>query len=151
MGQRLVGLAELKERHAAPVEQFDVVRRNTETGIKALECPLEFFAAGIKQAVLAKLCRLHLEQDNLGDVVECCVDLKTTTGTIAARRAMASGYPRGLPGPRAAGGFGLDIDLDVSLPGLPRADAEALVAKAHQVCPYSNATRGNVDVRLKVV
>ena len=45
------------------------------------------------------------------------------------------------------GGFG----LDVSLPGLSRADAEALVAKAHQVCPYSNATRGNVDVRLKVV
>jgi osmotically inducible protein OsmC len=54
-------------------------------------------------------------------------------------------------GPRAAGGFGLDIELDVSLPGLARADAEALVAKAHQVCPYSNATRGNVDVRLKVV
>jgi lipoyl-dependent peroxiredoxin len=54
-------------------------------------------------------------------------------------------------GPRAAGGFGLDIELDVSLPGLPRADAEALVQKAHQVCPYSNATRGNVDVRLKVV
>jgi len=54
-------------------------------------------------------------------------------------------------GPRAAGGFGLDIALDVSLPGLPRAEAEALVEKAHQVCPYSNATRGNVEVRLKVV
>src|SRR6516165_3280226 len=54
-------------------------------------------------------------------------------------------------GPRSAGGFGLDIDLAVSLPGLSRADAEALVQKAHQVCPYSNATRGNVDVRLKVV
>ena len=54
-------------------------------------------------------------------------------------------------GPRSEGGFGLDIELDVSLPGLARADAEALVAKAHQVCPYSNATRGNVDVRLKVV
>jgi Ohr subfamily peroxiredoxin len=54
-------------------------------------------------------------------------------------------------GPRAAGGFGLDIDLAVSLPGLARADAEALVEKAHQVCPYSNATRGNVDVRLTVV
>jgi Ohr subfamily peroxiredoxin len=54
-------------------------------------------------------------------------------------------------GPRSAGGFGLDIELDVSLPGVPHADAEALVAKAHQVCPYSNATRGNVDVRLKVV
>src|ERR1700743_4013469 len=54
-------------------------------------------------------------------------------------------------GPRAAGGFGLDIDLAVSLPGLARAEAEALVEKAHQVCPYSNATRGNVDVRLTVV
>ena len=54
-------------------------------------------------------------------------------------------------GPRSAGGFGLDIDLAVSLPGLARADAEALVEKAHQVCPYSNATRGNVDVRLTVV
>ena len=54
-------------------------------------------------------------------------------------------------GPRSEGGFGLDIDLAVSLPGVPRADAEALVAKAHQVCPYSNATRGNVDVRLTVV
>ena len=54
-------------------------------------------------------------------------------------------------GPRSEGGFGLDIALDVSLPGLARADAEALVAKAHQVCPYSNATRGNIDVRLNVV
>src|SRR5580698_2887245 len=53
-------------------------------------------------------------------------------------------------GPRSEGGFGLDIALEVSLPGLPRADAEALVAKAHQVCPYSNATRNNVDVRLTV-
>src|ERR671938_544238 len=54
-------------------------------------------------------------------------------------------------GPRSEGGFGLDIDLAVSLPGLDRAEAEALVEKAHQVCPYSNATRGNVDVRLTVV
>ena len=54
-------------------------------------------------------------------------------------------------GPRSAGGFGLEIQLDISLPGLPRAEAEALVEKAHQVCPYSNATRGNVDVRLAVV
>jgi len=54
-------------------------------------------------------------------------------------------------GPRTEGGFGLDIALDVALPGLDRAAAEDLVAKAHQVCPYSNATRGNVDVRLTVV
>ena len=54
-------------------------------------------------------------------------------------------------GPRSEGGFGLDIDLAVSLPGVAKADAEALVQKAHHVCPYSNATRGNVDVRLTVV
>lgn len=48
------------------------------------------------------------------------------------------------------GGFGLDIDLHISLPGLEQSDAQALVEAAHQVCPYSNATRGNVDVRLHV-
>ncbi|KJK06406.1 MULTISPECIES: organic hydroperoxide resistance protein [Pseudomonas] len=48
------------------------------------------------------------------------------------------------------GGFGLDIDLDINLPGLEQAEAQALVDAAHQVCPYSNATRGNVDVRLNV-
>jgi Ohr subfamily peroxiredoxin len=47
-------------------------------------------------------------------------------------------------------GFGLDIDLHISLPGLEQADAQALVDAAHKVCPYSNATRGNVDVRLHV-
>ena len=54
-------------------------------------------------------------------------------------------------GPRSAGGFGLEVNLEVSLPGLSHAEAEALVEKAHQVCPYSNATRGNIEVRLKVV
>jgi Ohr subfamily peroxiredoxin len=54
-------------------------------------------------------------------------------------------------GPRQEGGFGLDIALDISLPGMPRAEAETLVDKAHQVCPYSNATRNNVPVRLNVV
>lgn len=54
-------------------------------------------------------------------------------------------------GPRAEGGFGLEVALEVALPGVPRADAEALVAKAHHVCPYSNATRNNIDVKLTVV
>jgi lipoyl-dependent peroxiredoxin len=53
-------------------------------------------------------------------------------------------------GPRSEGGFGLDVALEVSLPGVPRTEAEALVAKAHQVCPYSNATRNNIDVKLTV-
>jgi Ohr subfamily peroxiredoxin len=54
-------------------------------------------------------------------------------------------------GPRSEGGFGLEISLEVSLPGLERAAAETLVAKAHEVCPYSNATRNNIDVKLTVV
>jgi len=48
-------------------------------------------------------------------------------------------------------GFGIQAELKISLPGLPREQAEALVEKAHQVCPYSNATRGNIDVTLTVV
>lgn len=48
-------------------------------------------------------------------------------------------------------GFGLQADLKVNLPGVERAVAEDLVNKAHIVCPYSNATRGNIDVALTVV
>lgn len=51
-------------------------------------------------------------------------------------------------GPRSAGGFGITTDLTVSLPGLERNEAQKLVDAAHQICPYSNATRGNVDVGL---
>ncbi|MGD9512283.1 MAG: organic hydroperoxide resistance protein [Geminicoccaceae bacterium] len=54
-------------------------------------------------------------------------------------------------GPRSEGGFGLDVDMEVSLPGVDRAAAEALVEQAHKICPYSNAIRGNVNVRSKVV
>ncbi len=48
------------------------------------------------------------------------------------------------------GGFGLDIDLDVTVYGLAKEEAIALVKKGHEVCPYSNATRGNIEVRLHV-
>jgi lipoyl-dependent peroxiredoxin len=48
-------------------------------------------------------------------------------------------------------GFALAVQLDISLPGLPRETAQKLVEQAHQVCPYSNATRGNVDVTLNLV
>ena len=54
-------------------------------------------------------------------------------------------------GPRSEGGFGLAVSLHVSIPGVDKAQAEDLVAKAHQVCPYSNATRNNIDVKLTVV
>ena len=48
------------------------------------------------------------------------------------------------------GGFGIKVDMRISIPGMDKAAAEALVAAAHQVCPYSNATRGNIDVTLTV-
>lgn len=51
-------------------------------------------------------------------------------------------------GPREEGGYGITVDLLVNLPGVDRADGEKLMHAAHQVCPYSNATRNNVDVGL---
>ncbi|WP_018785232.1 organic hydroperoxide resistance protein [Micromonospora sp. CNB394] len=49
-------------------------------------------------------------------------------------------------GPNGSGGYGLAVTLVVDLPAVERAAAEQLVDAAHQVCPYSNATRGNVEV-----
>jgi lipoyl-dependent peroxiredoxin len=53
-------------------------------------------------------------------------------------------------GPIDNGGFGLAVELEVTLPNVDHATAEKLTEKAHQVCPYSNATRGNIDVKLVV-
>ena len=53
-------------------------------------------------------------------------------------------------GPNDAGGFQLEVTLEVTLPNLAHDDAQALADKAHQVCPYSNATRGNIDVTVTV-
>jgi lipoyl-dependent peroxiredoxin len=49
------------------------------------------------------------------------------------------------------GAFGIAVSMAISVPGMDKAAAEALVATAHEVCPYSNATRGNIDVTLSVV
>lgn len=51
-------------------------------------------------------------------------------------------------GKREDGGFGLTVALSIELPGLPDDEADALIAAAHEVCPYSHATRGNIDVSL---
>ena len=53
-------------------------------------------------------------------------------------------------GQATEGGYALDIDLHVEVKGLDQADAQRLAEAAHKICPYSNATRGNVDVRLHV-
>lgn len=48
-------------------------------------------------------------------------------------------------------GFGIEVELQISLPGLELVEAQTLVERAHIVCPYSNATRGNIDVTLTLV
>lgn len=53
-------------------------------------------------------------------------------------------------GPNGKGGFGLGVRLQLSLPGMDPAAAAAVAAKAHEVCPYSNATRGNIEVAISI-
>jgi Ohr subfamily peroxiredoxin len=50
-----------------------------------------------------------------------------------------------------AGAFSIRVSMKVSIPGMNKAAAEALVKAAHEVCPYSNATRGNIDVQISVI
>lgn len=81
---------------------------------------------------------------------------------IGAMKAVAGATKLALPadvavtaqvgiGPNGRGGYGLAVALQVSLPGMDEVAAQALIAKAHEVCPYSNATRGNIDVQLSLV
>ena len=84
---------------------------------------------------------------------------------IGAMKAVASGMTGGpkiaLPGEVSItsdvgigpipGGFGIKVDMRISIPGMDKAAAQSLVDAAHKVCPYSNATRGNIDVSLTVV
>ena|ERR1700733_6362659 len=67
---------------------------------------------------------------------------KLTTGTIAITAHVKFG-PVGA-------GFGLQVELVAEIPELPRDQAEALLHRAHEVCPYSNATRGNIVVDLRL-
>ena len=65
--------------------------------------------------------------------------IKTGTTTVTAKISI---------GQIENGGFGLAAELDVNIPNVSIEEAEALTAQAHQVCPYSNATRGNMEVKL---
>ena len=67
---------------------------------------------------------------------------KITTGPVAITANVTLGT--------AGAGFGLAVELVASIPELPREQAEALVRAAHEVCPYSNATRGNIVVDVRV-
>lgn len=68
---------------------------------------------------------------------------KITTGTTTVTAEVSIGQ-------NDTGGFGLAVKMAVNVPGVDQQQAEELVAKAHQICPYSNATRGNMEVILSV-
>jgi len=94
--------------------------------------PEQLFAAGYAACFLSSM---QFVATQAGPKVPADANVKATVGI----------------GPRAEGGFALEVALAIYLSGLPRADAEALVQKAHQVCPYSNATRNSLNVRLNIV
>jgi len=74
---------------------------------------------------------------------------------VAAREKIALPQDAAIDGSVGIGqipnGFGIEVELKISLPGMDRAAAQALIEKAHVVCPYSNATRNNIDVTLTLV
>lgn len=96
--------------------------------------PEQLFAAGFSSCFASALGLVARQTDGLGTLPEGT----TVSATVGI-------------GQTEAGGFGLTVALDVHAPGLDRDVAEKLAYAAHQVCPYSNAVRGNVDVSLSVV
>ncbi|PSL43136.1 Ohr subfamily peroxiredoxin [Chitinophaga niastensis] len=68
--------------------------------------------------------------------------IQTGTTTVAAEVSL---------GKNNTGGYGLSVKLDVAIPDTDRTVAQQLMEKAHQVCPYSNATRGNIEVELTLI
>ena len=96
--------------------------------------PEQLFAAGYSACFVGAL-KFVASQSKDGPKIPESTTVKATVGM----------------GPRSEGGFGIDVQLDITLPGLSKEQAESLVEKAHQVCPYSNATRNNVPVRLNVL
>jgi len=94
--------------------------------------PEQLFAAGYA-ACFANAMRSSARRDGAEDVVE--------GATVTAHVDI---------GALGKGRFGLAVELEIELPGLPQHAAEDLVDRAHQRCPYSNATRGNIEVTLTV-
>jgi lipoyl-dependent peroxiredoxin len=93
--------------------------------------PEELFAAGYSACFHSALQGVARAQK-----------VKITDSTVGGRVSI---------GPNGQGGFQLAVLLEVAIPGLEHDQAQALADAAHQVCPYSNATRGNIDVTINVV
>ena len=92
--------------------------------------PEQLFAAGYSACFLGALKHVAAAQ-KIALPADTSIDAEVGIGPIPA-------------------GFGIQVAMKVSLPGMERAAAEKLVQAAHGVCPYSNATRGNIDVDLTV-
>jgi osmotically inducible protein OsmC len=90
--------------------------------------PEELFAVGYAACYLGAM-RFAASSEKLGTVP----DAATVNASVGI-------------GPRSDGGFGLSVKLEVSLPGVDRAVAEKMVERGHFICPYSNATKGNIEV-----
>ena len=95
--------------------------------------PEQLFAAGYAACFIGAMKfvagtqKIHLPQD-------VSIDSSVSFGPVAG----------------GAKGFGIGVDMKIHVPGMDKAKAEKLVHDAHEVCPYSNATRGNIDVNLSV-
>ena len=92
--------------------------------------PEQLFAAGYSACFLGALKHVAMLQ-KITLPADTSIDAQVGIGAIPA-------------------GFGIKVAMTVSIPGMERAAAEKLVDTAHGVCPYSNATRGNIDVDLSV-
>lgn len=95
--------------------------------------PEELFATGYAACYLGAM-RFAAHSEKLGEVPD---DAKVTAHV-------------GI-GPRSDGGFGLQVKLQVSLPGVEASVANAIVERGHFICPYSNATKGNIEVTTELV
>lgn len=94
--------------------------------------PEQLFAAGYSACFLGAIKAVAAKQ-KITVPADTSIDAEVDLGPI-----------------REGAAYGIAARLKVSLPGMDRAAAEKLVADAHQVCPYSNATRGNIEVGLSV-
>jgi Ohr subfamily peroxiredoxin len=94
--------------------------------------PEQLFASGYAACFLSSM---HLLASQGGPAVPKDAEVMATVGF----------------GPRSEGGLGLEIALHITLPGVARSEAQALIEKAHQICAYSNATRNNVAIKLGLI
>ncbi len=96
--------------------------------------PEQLFAAGYSACFIGAMKAVAARQ-KLALPADVSIDASVSIGPMTGKE----------------GAFGIAVTMAVKVPGMDRAAAEKLVATAHEVCPYSNATRGNIEVALSVV